>query len=172
MINITNIDTDLGLMLVAATDKGICLLKFTDSKHLDSDLENLAKTLNASLVEADNPLFQKLKTQLDEYFKVQRFKFDIPLDLHGTDFQKQVWQRLLQITYGKTISYAEQAKILGKESAVRAVANANGRNKIYILIPCHRVIGSNGKLTGYGGGVWRKKKLLQLEQPNALKAWK
>lgn len=100
---------------------------------------------------------------MEEYFEGKRTDFDIPLDLIGSEFQIGVWEQLLRIPYGKTRSYKEQAEALGKPLAIRAVANANGLNKISILIPCHRVIGSDGSLTGYGGGLWRKEKLLQLE---------
>jgi AraC family transcriptional regulator of adaptative response/methylated-DNA-[protein]-cysteine methyltransferase len=101
---------------------------------------------------------------MEQYFEGKRKNFDIPLDLVGTEFQKQVWLSLLQIPYGCTTTYAKQAELLGKPSAVRAVANANGKNKISIILPCHRVIGADGTLTGYGGGIWRKKKLLEFER--------
>lgn len=105
-----------------------------------------------------------MRTQLNLYFQGKLKEFDLPLDLVGTEFQQQVWNVLLQIPYGATSSYAKQAQILGNPTAVRAVANANGMNKISIIVPCHRVIGSDGSLTGYGGGLWRKKELLELEQ--------
>ena len=103
--------------------------------------------------------------QLDEYFRGKRREFDLPLDLQGTDFQKKVWQELLKIGYGKTVSYLYIAEALGDCNATRAVGSANGQNKIAIIIPCHRVIGHDGKLTGYAGGLWRKKQLLELETP-------
>ncbi len=107
-----------------------------------------------------------LEKQLAKYFKGERREFDIPLDITGTTFQKTVWLSLLQVPYGHTISYAEQAKLIERPTAVRAVANANGQNRVAIILPCHRVIGSDGTLTGYGGGVWRKGKLLELEKQN------
>lgn len=164
VINLTRIETDLGTMVACATDKGICLLEFSDRKMLETEFKQLMKALKAPIVQGENQFFKPLKIQLDSYFKGMLKEFDIPLDLVGTDFQKQVWNVLLQIPYGITSSYAEQADRLGKPSAVRAVANANGMNKISIIVPCHRVIGSDGSLTGYGGGLWRKKKLLDLEQ--------
>lgn len=164
VINLTRIETDLGTMVACATDKGICLLEFSDRKMLETEFKQLMKALKAPIVQGENQFFKPLKIQLDSYFKGMLKEFDIPLDLVGTDFQKQVWNVLLQIPYGITSSYAEQADHLGKPSAVRAVANANGMNKISIIVPCHRVIGSDGSLTGYGGGLWRKKKLLDLEQ--------
>lgn len=105
-----------------------------------------------------------LEKQLAEYFKGERREFDIPLDLIGTEFQKTVWLSLQQVPYGHTISYGEQAKLIGRPTAVRAVANANRQNRVAIILPCHRVIGSDGTLTGYGGGLWRKEKLLELEK--------
>lgn len=164
VINLTRIETDLGTMVACATDKGICLLEFSDRKMLETEFKQLMKALKAPIVQGENQFFKPLKIELDSYFKGMLKEFDVPLDLVGTDFQKQVWNVLLQIPYGITSSYAEQADRLGKPSAVRAVANANGMNKISIIIPCHRVIGSDGSLTGYGGGLWRKKKLLDLEQ--------
>ena len=131
------------------------------------ELKQLAATFDAPLVVEDNPCLIILKEQLNQYFKGERRDFDIPLDLVGTEFQKQVWLSLLQIPYGCTTTYAKQAELLGKPSAVRAVANANGKNKISIILPCHRVIGADGTLTGYGGGMWRKKKLLEFEKQNS-----
>ncbi len=164
IINTTHIETDLGMMLAASTNNGICLLEFTDSKHLDLELKQLSNSLKAQFVQADNEYLLMLRKQLHEYFAEERKVFDIPLDLVGTEFQKQVWLSLLHIPYGSTTSYLKQAEFLGKPSVVRAVANANGKNKISIVLPCHRVIGTNGSLTGYGGGIWRKKILLDLEK--------
>ena len=164
IVNITYIETDLGMMIAGATDKGICLFDFADYKLLDLELRQLREMLKAPLIQGDNPHFTTLKKQLDEYFRGERKDFDVPLDLVGTEFQKQVWLALLKIPYGCTTNYAKQAELIGKPSAVRAVANANGKNKIAIILPCHRVIGADGTLTGYGGGMWRKKKLLEFEK--------
>ena len=166
IVNITHIETDLGLMIAAATDKGICMFEFADYKLLDLELRQLSDSFDVSLVHGDNPHFVTLREQLKQYFDGERKEFDIPLDLVGTEFQKKVWLGLLQIPYGCTTTYAKQAELLGKPSAVRAVANANGKNKISIILPCHRVIGADGTLTGYGGGIWRKKKLLEFEKEN------
>jgi AraC family transcriptional regulator of adaptative response/methylated-DNA-[protein]-cysteine methyltransferase len=168
IVNIAHIETDLGMMIAAATDKGLCMFEFADYKLLELELRQLATSCNAPLVQGDSPHFETLRKQMEEYFKGERRDFDIPLDLVGTDFQKQVWLALLQIPYGCTTTYAKQARLLGKPSAVRAVANANGKNKISIILPCHRVIGADGTLTGYGGGMWRKKKLLEFEKKNIL----
>lgn len=166
IVNITHIETDLGLMIAAATGKGICMFEFADYKLIDLELRQLEKEFKAPLVQGENPHFETLRKQLDEYFKGERKSFDIPLDLAGTEFQKKVWLGLLQIPYGCTTTYGKQAELLGMPSAVRAVANANGKNKISIILPCHRVIGADGTLTGYGGGMWRKKKLLEFEKGN------
>ena len=109
-------------------------------------------------------MIEDAKQQLDAYFSGERKVFDIPLLMVGTDFQKSVWHALLEIPYGETASYLEQAKHIGRGKAVRAVASANGANAISIFIPCHRIIGSNGTLTGYAGGLETKQKLLELER--------
>jgi AraC family transcriptional regulator of adaptative response/methylated-DNA-[protein]-cysteine methyltransferase len=166
IINITYIETDLGMMIAAASDKGICMFEFADYKLLEQELKQIVDSFKAPLVQGSNPHFDTLKKQIEQYFKGERRDFDIPLDLVGTDFQKHVWFSLLKIPYGCTTTYAKQAELLGKSSAVRAVANANGKNKISIILPCHRVIGTDGALTGYGGGIWRKKKLLAFEKEN------
>jgi len=111
-------------------------------------------------------VLQDCVQQLDEYFKGERTTFSVRLNPTGTEFQKKVWNELAEIPYGKTRSYLEQSKKLGDVKAIRAVANANGKNPIWILIPCHRVIGSNGSLTGYAGRIWRKKWLLEHENPS------
>ena len=169
IVNITHVETDLGLMIAGATDKGICMFEFADYKLIDLEFRQLKTIFKATIVQGDNPHFHTLRSQLEEYFKGERRNFDIPLELAGTEFQKQAWLCLLKIPYGCTTSYAKQAGLLGKPSAVRAVANANAKNKISIILPCHRVIGADGSLTGYGGGIWRKKKLLEFEQGNLAK---
>ena len=162
--NITRIYTCLGEMVICATDRGICMFEYADSKLIDKELRQLVVSLDAIFLEGENAHIETLKLQLDEYFKGERKYFDVPMYLVGTEFQKQVWISLLKIPYGSTTTYGKQAAQLGKPSAVRAVANANGKNKISIILPCHRVIGADGGLTGYGGGIWRKKKLLEFEK--------
>lgn len=120
--------------------------------------------LNAGYTEMTSKIIEETRRQLDEYFRHERQAFDIPLLTAGTEFQKSVWNSLMEIPYGQTITYRELATRLGKPAAVRAVANANGANAISIIIPCHRVIGSDNTLTGYGGGLEAKKFLLELEQ--------
>ena len=163
IIDLTRIETPLGTMFACATEDGICLLEFSDRKMLETQFKSLAKRLNATIVQGDNPHFNILKIQLKEYFDGTRKDFTVPLFTPGTEFQQDVWKVLQAIPYGTTRSYIQQAITLNKKGAVRAVATANGMNRISILIPCHRVIGSDGQLTGYGGGVWRKQKLLDLE---------
>lgn len=169
VIDFIRIETDLGTMVACATDKGVCLLEFSDRKGLETELKQLAKYHNANIVQGQNKYFEQLKEELDAYFDGRLKEFNVPLDISGTDFQKQVWQALVEIPYGTTSSYLRQAEVLGKPLSVRAVANANGMNKIAIIIPCHRVVGSDGSLTGYAGGLWRKRKLIDLEKDNKQK---
>ena len=123
---------------------------------------------NASISQDNNLIIGELEIQLKEYFEGKRKQFTVKLFIEGTPFQKKVWAALQEIPYGATCSYKEQSVAVGMTKAVRAVANANGANPVSIIIPCHRVIGSNGQLTGYGGGLWRKKFLLELETANLL----
>ncbi|WP_275951752.1 bifunctional transcriptional activator/DNA repair enzyme AdaA [Fulvivirga sedimenti] len=155
--------TPLGPMYAGTSDKGLCLLEFTDRRALETEFEELSKRLQAKIIAGHNEIHEQTEQQIGEYFKGTRKEFTIPLDMPGTPFQQQVWNQLLTIPYGRTRSYKEQANLLGKPSAVRAVASANGQNRIAIIVPCHRVIGSNGDLTGYAGGLPRKKHLLELE---------
>ena len=164
LITITRILTPLGPMLAGATEQGICLLEFIDRKMLETQLKRLNTLLHAACVPGTHALFAALDRQVQEYFAGTRTAFDLPLVVAGTPFQQAVWEGLRTIPYGTTRSYQEQAALLGSPQAVRAVARANGDNRIAILIPCHRVIGKNGKLTGYGGGLWRKEYLLNLER--------
>ena len=167
IINITRLETPLGTMFAGATEQGICLLEFTDRRMLETELKSLAKLLNANILQGLNKHLELLKQQLDEYFEGKRKEFTVPLFTPGTEFQQSVWKILRTIPYGTTRSYKKQAELLQRPKAVRAVANANGMNRISIIIPCHRVIGEDGNLTGYGGGLWRKKWLLDLEKQNA-----
>jgi AraC family transcriptional regulator of adaptative response/methylated-DNA-[protein]-cysteine methyltransferase len=168
IIDITRIETPLGTMFACAVEEGICLLEFSDRKMLETEFKALSKQLNAIIIQGENNHFKELEKQLSEYFEGTRRDFTIPLFTPGTDFQNAVWTALQNISYGKTKSYKEQAFAIDKPDAVRAVANANGMNRIAILIPCHRVIGTDGQLTGYGGGLWRKQYLLELEQKGSI----
>ncbi|AKK73877.1 XRE family transcriptional regulator [Chryseobacterium gallinarum] len=164
IIDLKRIETILGTMIACADENGICLLEFSDRKALPTELKSISRYYNANIIQGENPHFTTLEKELTEYFEGKRSIFTVPLSPVGTAFQKKVWEILQGIPYGSTRSYQEQADILGSPQSVRAVANANGLNKISIIIPCHRVIGSNGQLTGYGGGIWRKQKLLELEK--------
>jgi len=166
VINIKRIDTPVGPMYACATTKGICLFDFTDRRMLETEFKELKKYFNAVILPGENRHFTKLEKEIEEYFGGKRKTFTIPLDTPGTDFQKSVWEVLKAIPYGTTVSYKQQSVRLGKPSAVRAVASANGHNRVSIIIPCHRVIGEDGTLTGYGGGLWRKKWLLDFEKEN------
>jgi AraC family transcriptional regulator of adaptative response/methylated-DNA-[protein]-cysteine methyltransferase len=155
--------TPLGPMLAASVNSGVCLLEFTDRRVLEKELIDLQKRFKASVITSESNHIKKLKKQLSEYFNGKRKKIDIPLSTPGSTFQQKTWKGLKAIPYGETRSYKEQATYIGNVKAVRAVANANGANRVAILIPCHRVIGSDGSLTGYGGGLERKRRLLEIE---------
>lgn len=145
----------MGDIAIEGSDKGVTAIQFLE----EAPQEESSPTPTV-------PLFLKeAAKQLEEYFDKKRTEFDLPLDLQGTDFQKRVWNELLNIPYGKTVSYLDVSLALGDRKAIRAVGTANGRNPIAIVVPCHRVIGSDGSLTGYAGGLTRKKWLLDLEQP-------
>ncbi|HSV76326.1 MAG TPA: methylated-DNA--[protein]-cysteine S-methyltransferase [Bacteroidales bacterium] len=163
MIFSKQIPTPIGAMLAFAVEEGICLLDYCDNPELDREKRKLKEGFDAELAEQSNAAIELLETQLGEYFAGRRKSFSVPLCPMGSDFQKKVWEQLSRIDYGKTVTYMEQAVALGKQKAIRAVAGANGANKIAIVIPCHRVVGSTGNLTGYRGGLWRKKFLLDLE---------
>lgn len=158
------IQTPLGEMITCAVDQGICLLEFTDRKNIEKQFKALSKTLKAEIVEKEHLHFQQLEEELQEYFEGKRSQFNVPLFITGTEFQEKVWQLLREIPMGETRTYKQQSEFLGNPKAIRAVGTANGINKIAILIPCHRVIGSSGELVGYAGGIWRKQKLLELEK--------
>lgn len=164
IVDLKRIETPLGQMIACANAEGVCLLEYSDRKSLSKELQDISKYFKANIILGDNRHFKTLEQELSEYFEGTRLAFTVPLAPVGTDFQKSVWEILRTIPYGTTRSYQQQADILGHPKAVRAVANANGLNKISIIIPCHRVIGTNGTLTGYGGGIWRKQKLLELEK--------
>ncbi len=166
IISVTRILTPLGPMLAGATDEGICLLEFVDRRMIETQIKRLKKLLKAEFVPGTNKYFNELDNQLKEYFDGKRKDFDLPLILNGTEFQQKVWKELQRIPYGSTRSYQDQAVALKNPKAIRAVAKANGDNRISIMVPCHRVIGKDGKLVGYGGGIWRKQFLLNLEKEN------
>jgi AraC family transcriptional regulator of adaptative response/methylated-DNA-[protein]-cysteine methyltransferase len=163
LVHVTGIETPLGPMTAGATDDAVVLLEFVDRRMLPTQVARVAKALRCVFAPGSTPLLDRLRTQLDEYFAGGRQQFDVPLHTPGTPFQTRVWEALRTIPSGATRSYADLARSIGHPTAVRAVARANGDNRIAIIIPCHRVIGTDGKLVGYGGGIWRKRRLLELE---------
>jgi O-6-methylguanine DNA methyltransferase len=152
IITTTTFSTPLGEMFAAASKKGIVMLTFFTPFHIEAKIEILKNTLNADVIPTNSEIFEVLKIQLEEYFNKKRTTFEIPLQLVGSPFQVKCWKELLNIPYGKTVSYKEH------------IANANSQNMIAILVPCHRVISNDGKLINYNGGVEKKEFLLKLEK--------
>lgn len=152
-----------GDLLLGSFEGKLCLCDWSAEHHREFVGRRLQRVLNARYEEGTSDILQETERQLNEYFDRKRSVFDIPLLLAGSGFQEKVWKKLLEIPYGETISYATLAKRIDSPKSVRAVANANGANAISVIVPCHRVIGSNGTLTGYGGGLDAKKHLLELE---------
>ncbi len=148
------INSPLGITKIIGDENGISVISVSDV-----GTNEISQTIPEVL--------QQAVSQLNEYFEGKRTNFDIKLNPQGTEFQQKVWKALLEIPYGKTVSYMDQTKKLGDVKAIRAVASANGKNPLWIVVPCHRVIGTNGSLTGYAGEIWRKKWLLEHESPSA-----
>ena len=153
MINYFCYDTEIGRIKISEKDEKIIGLVFSDYKKEDE-------------IEKETELIKKAYTQLEEYLSGKRTEFDIEIEMIGTEFQKKVWKELLNIPYGETRSYKDIAIAIGNGKACRAVGNANNKNPIAIIVPCHRVIGSNGSMTGYAGGLDIKEKLLKIEKYN------
>ena len=162
MFRSKNITTPIGEMLAIRTEKGLCLLEFLDGKTTEKQLKELGD-IEEIIETEDDILLNNLEQELKLYFEGNLKEFKTPIDFIGTDFQKKVWKELVKIPFGETRSYKAQSIAVGDILAIRAVANANGKNKISILVPCHRVIGSDGSLTGFAGGKHRKQFLLELE---------
>jgi AraC family transcriptional regulator of adaptative response/methylated-DNA-[protein]-cysteine methyltransferase len=158
------IETPLGPMVAGATSEGICLLEFSDRRMLEAQFDRIRRRFAIPMVPGENDHLQKLRAELVEYFAGKRRDFTLPLVYPGTEFEQRVWSQLLAIPYSETRSYQDLARTLGQPGASRAVGRANGMNRIAILIPCHRVVNQNGELGGYGGGLWRKHILLELEK--------
>lgn len=157
------IETALGDMIAIGSEHGLTLLEFADRPMMKTQRERVRTLFGSEILERSFPCLNELRSQLDQYFAGVRTRFDLPLLPLGTPFQRLVWQALLTIPSGRTTSYEALATRVGRPSAPRAVGRANGDNRMAIVIPCHRVIGSDGALTGYGGGLWRKQALLELE---------
>lgn len=159
--------TKIGELIIGSFDDKLCLLDFRYRRMRATVDNRIKKHLDGEFIEQDDETIRETKKQIDEYLQGERKVFNIPLLLLGTDFQKQVWEELLRVAYGETASYSDLAKRIGNPSAVRAVASANGANAIALIVPCHRIIESNGGLGGFGGGIAVKKRLLNLERKNS-----
>jgi methylated-DNA-[protein]-cysteine S-methyltransferase len=166
MVYLQYFHTLYGELVLGESGGELCLCDWKYRKMRDQVDNRIQTALNAEFKLEETELLNETKSQLNEYFARERTTFDLPLLVVGSDFQKSVWEKLQTIPYGKTTSYLELSRILGDEKAIRAVATANGANAISIIVPCHRVIGSDGSLTGYAGGLKAKQKLLQLEGMN------
>lgn len=169
LLHVTWMPTPLGVMFAGATDRGLCFLEFADRPALLTQTATVARVFGGShtFVPGETDVLRALKAQLGAYFAGTSFRFDVPLVVRGTEFQETVWRSLREIPAGQTRSYQDIARQIGRPGAVRAVGQANGANRIAILIPCHRVIDASGRLHGYGGGLWRKRYLLDLERAKA-----
>ncbi len=165
-ILIERILTPLGPMLAAGGDSGLCLLEFADRKMLAKQFQRISKLFSQPILIGSHAILNQTAQQIQQYFTGERTKFDLPLRLVGTPFQTAVWQQLVNIPYGQTDSYQQLAQRIGKPTASRAVGRTNGDNRFAIIVPCHRVIRSDGHLCGYAGGLWRKKWLLNWERQN------
>lgn len=160
------IESPMGPLVACATEKGICLLEFSDRRMIDAQFRTLRKYFKCAIVPGTNRHIDKLKAELVKYFEGKLKQFTVPLIYPGSGFQIKVWNELQKIKYGTTLSYKELAERAGVPNGQRAAGHANGLNRLAILIPCHRVVNKNGRLGGYGGGIWRKQKLLDIEMHN------
>jgi AraC family transcriptional regulator of adaptative response/methylated-DNA-[protein]-cysteine methyltransferase len=158
------LESPLGPLLAAATSSAVCYLSFADERDMQSLADNMRRRLGVSVVPGANGLLQRLRAELGEYFAGRRREFTVPVDVRGTAFQTAVWGELQRIPYGQTVSYAVLAQRVRRPAAQRAVGQANHHNPVAIVIPCHRVVNASGALGGYGGGLWRKQWLLDLER--------
>ena len=155
--------TPLGAMLAIGNDDGLCLLEFADRPMLATQLRRIRQRFSATIIGGSHALLDQVERELKEYFAGERREFTVPLRIQGTEFQRSAWDALRKIPYGATLSYGEQAHRIGRPDAQRAIGRANGDNCLAIIIPCHRVVRADGTLCGYGGGLWRKQRLLELE---------
>ena len=168
IFNYSIISTPLGSMLAFADEEALYILKFTNDTELERDIKKLQIKTKSSIIAGENKIITLLKKELSDYFTGVLTEFTVPIYLSGTPFQKSAWNALLQIPFGQTRSYKQQARFVGNESASRAIGTANGSNLLAIIIPCHRVINNNGNLGGYASGIERKQWLLEHEKQVAL----
>lgn len=157
------LESPIGPLVAGATSNGLCLLEFTDRRMMEAQIEALRRRFGLAVVPGTNEILESARAELDDYFAGRLTRFAVPVVSPGTPFQEQVWEELRRIPYGQTRSYVDVAERLGSPGASRAVGRANGMNRVAIVIPCHRVVRHDGTLGGYGGGVWRKQRLLELE---------
>lgn len=158
------LDSPLGPILVVSDDNGLYLLEFAERRGLEKEIEQLKIKLKVSIIPGRTIHIDSVEKELAKYFTGNLKQFKTPIHLLGTSFQKEAWQELMHIPYGKTRSYLAQAGAINRPKSYRAVANANGANQLAIIVPCHRIINSNGDLGGYGGGIAKKKWLLDHEK--------
>ena len=163
-----NLPSPLGEMIAGATCNGVCFLEWHDRGGVERIKQRIKKRYKVPLWPGNNSHLDQLEKDLADYFAGKLKKFKVKIDVKGTPFEQKTWQKLLAIPYGETRSYGQIARLLGKPGGARAVGRANGANYLGIVIPCHRVIESNGNLRGYGGKIWRKKYLLDLESGSQL----
>lgn len=159
----TEFDTPLGKMTAIAHQNALVLLEFSDRENLDAEILSLEKIYQSEILVAQNKILRQTENEIKSYFSRQLKTFTVPIELNGTEFQQNVWNYLQTISYGKSITYKQQAIEMENLLGIRAIASANGKNKLAIVVPCHRVLGTDGKLTGYAGGIERKQYLLNLE---------
>jgi AraC family transcriptional regulator of adaptative response/methylated-DNA-[protein]-cysteine methyltransferase len=164
LVSVARILTPLGPMVAAAGDDGLCLIEFADRPMLETNLRRVQQRLRCAIAPGSHPFIAQIEREIGEYFEGKRNRFDVPLQLAGSPFQREVWDELLAIPFGETRSYEALARKIGRPAARRAVGRANGDNRLAIVVPCHRVVGADGALTGYGGGLWRKQWLLEHER--------
>lgn len=169
IVLIDRFTTPIGPMFVCATEKGVCLLEFVDRRMLETEFKDLQKLLKARILSGQNEHIRQTEKEIGEYFSGHRYKFGIKLDTPGTQFQLEVWDHLKNVNYGHTENYQTIAERMEKPGATRAVAGATGANRVAIIIPCHRIIGKDGAITGYGGSIERKQWLLEHEKNNFIK---
>jgi len=163
-VRVSWIETPIGPMIAGATDAGVCLLEFTDRRMLEHQFDVLKRRFKSGIVPGTHRYLAQLEHELAEYFAGTRRDFQVPVNAPGSPFEERVWRALCDIPFGETRSYEDIANAVGSAKAVRAVGRANGLNRIAIVIPCHRVVNKSGELGGYGGGLWRKRRLLHLER--------
>ncbi len=159
----TELDSPVGVLVAGVTDAGVCMLEFRDREILETQVARIRDRVGP-VESGRHPLLDEVRTQLGEYFDARRRDFTLPLVYPGSPFQVKVWNALREIPYGETISYEELARRVGSPTGQRAAGHANGQNPLAVIIPCHRVINKDGKLGGYGGGLWRKRLLLDVER--------